>query len=129
MATIQNVWQRIAVATRVLNTEIKKEIIKQNAVDTGRMKNVTRIVKIRWDESKDDIDLYVSSTFYYHGEYPGGGKWKEKKGVDVGRSKKYKSGKVNRNITEAFLKREKVKDQLNKVIGMIFEYRIDQQFK
>jgi len=115
-------------ATRVLNTEIKKEIIRQNAVDSGRMRNVSKVINLKWDDSKDDINLEISSTFYYHGENPDGSKWKTG-GVDVRKSSKYKSGKVNRNITEAFFKREKVEDQMDKLFSVIFEYRIDQQFQ
>jgi hypothetical protein len=47
MATQNDVWRRIGTATRVFNTEIKKEIIRQHAVDTGLMKNVTRVVKVK----------------------------------------------------------------------------------
>lgn len=116
MAEKQDVWRRLGTATRVMNTEIKKEIIRQKAVDTGRMKNVSRIVKLHWSEEKDDIDMDISSTFYY--QY-----------VDEGRSRKWKNGRVNRDITKAFLKREKVKEQIDKLVRVIFEYRIDQQFK
>lgn len=116
MATIQDVYRRMGTATRVLNTEIKKEIIRQDAIDTGRMRNVSRVVKLRWDENTDDISLKISSTYYY-------------KFVDEGFSKKWKQGKVRRNITKAFMKRPKVTEQLEKLVAVIFEYRIDQQFK
>ena len=116
MATQQEVYRRLGTATRVLNTEIKKEIIRQDAIDTGRMRNISKIVKLRWDESRDDVSLEIASTFYY-------------KFVDEGLSKKWKSGKVRRNLTKAFMKREKVVDQLEKVVSVIFEFRIDQQFK
>lgn len=116
MATKQDVWRRIGTATRVLNTEIKKEIIRQDAIDTGRMRNVSKVVNLKWDEAKDDISLEISSTFYY-------------KFVDEGKSRKWKGGKINRNITKAFMKRDKVIDQLEKVVATIFEYRIDQQFQ
>ena len=128
MAEKQDVWRRLGTATRVMNTEIKKEIIRQKAVDTGRMKNVSRIVKLHWSEEKDDIDMDISSTFYYHGINENGTKWKEG-GVDVRKSRKWKGGKVNRNITKAFMKREKVKQQIEALIKVIFEYRIDQQFR
>lgn len=123
MATIQDVWRTIGTATRVLNLEIKKEIVRQKAVDTTRMRNVSKIVNMKWDENKDQITLEIDSTFYFHGEG-----WKLG-GVDVRKSSKWKGGKVNRNITEAFMKREKVLDQLEKVAIMTFEYRIDQQFR
>ena len=116
MATIQDVWRTQGTATRVLNAEIKKEIIRQDAVDTGRMRNVSKIVKLKWDEQTDDITMKISSTFYY-------------KFVDEGFSKKWKQGKVKRNITKAFLKRPKVTEQMEKLVAKTFEYRIDQQFR
>lgn len=116
MAEKQDIWRRLGTATRVMNTEIKKEIIRQDAIDTGRMRNVSRIVKLHWSETKDDIDMDISSTYYY--VY-----------VDEGRSRKWKNGKVNRDITKAFLKRPKVRQQIDALIRVIFEYRIDQQFK
>lgn len=116
MASKQDVWQRKATATKVFNSEIKKEIIRQDAIDTGRMRNVSKIVNVKWNEQKDDITLDIDSTFYYQF-------------VDEGKSKKWKSGRVNRNITKAFMKRDKVLDQIEKLIVVIFEYRIDQQFE
>ena len=116
MAEIQDVWRRLGTATRVLNTEIKKEIIRQDAIDTGRMRNVTKIVSLRWEESRDDVDLSIDSTDYY-------------KYVQGKKAKKWKNGRIPRNITDAFMKREKVVDQFNKLIEIIFEYRIDQQFR
>lgn len=116
MATQSDVWRTIGTATRVLNTEIRKEIIRQDAVDTGRMRNVSKIVNLKWDEAKDDISLEIDSTYYY-------------KFVDEGFSKKWKQGKVKRNLTKAFMQREKVIDQLEKVVVKIFEFRIDQQFQ
>jgi len=115
MATQADVWRTIGTATRVLNTEIKKEIIRQKAVDTGRMRNVSRIVKLRWDDNTDEMTLKISSTEYY-------------KFVDEKKARKWKGGRVPRNITRAFMERENVVDQLEKVVAKIFEYRIDQQF-
>lgn len=116
MATIQEVWRRMGTATKVMNAEIKKEIIRQDAIDTGKMRNVSKIVNLKWDDNKDDFEFNVKSTFYYEH-------------VDEGRSRKWKQGKVNRNITRAFIKREKVNDQFEKLMSILFEYRIDQQFK
>lgn len=110
MADKQNIYQRLGTATRVLNTEIKKEIIRQDAVDTGRMRNVSKIVKLKWDEEKEDVTLEIKSTFYYQF-------------VDERKAKKWKNGKVNRNITKAFLKREKVLDQIYKVFSASVEYK------
>ena len=115
MAEIQDVWRRKGTATRVLNTEIKKEIIRQDAVDTTRMRNVTKIVKLHWEESQDDFDFTIDSTEYY-------------KFVEGKKARKWKNGNVPRDITDAFLKRAKVTDQIEKFMSVIFEYRIDQQF-
>ena len=116
MATKQDVYRRQGTATRVLNSEIKKEIIRQDAIDTGRMRNVSKIVNLKWNDITDDITLEISSTFYY-------------KFVDEGFSKKWKQGRVRRNLTKAFMKRDKVKEQIEKLVAIIFEYRIDEQFK
>jgi hypothetical protein len=128
MATIQDVYRRQGTATRVLNTEIKKEIIRQNAVDTGRMKNVSKIVQLKWNEDTDSVSYYIDSTFYFHGIGLDGKKWAEG-GVDVRRAKKWMGGTIPRNISDAFSKREKVVEQIDKLIEIIFEYRIDQQFQ
>ena len=116
MATQNDVWRRIGTATRVFNTEIKKEIIRQDAIDTGRMRNVSKIVKVRWDVMSNDIELQIDSTYYY-------------KFVDEGFSRKWKAGKVKRNLTKAFMKREKVLDQIEKIAAISMEYQIDQTFR
>jgi hypothetical protein len=116
MATIQDVYRRQGTATRVLNTEIKKEIIRQKAVDTGRMKNVSKIVQLKWDEDTDSVSYSIDSTFYYQ--------WVERKPA-----KKWFNATIPRNISDAFSKREKVVEQIDKLIEVIFEYRIDQQFQ
>ena len=116
MATIQDVWRRQGTATRILNLEIKKEIVRQNAVDTGRMRNVSKIVNLKWNENNDDVSFSIDSTFYYQ--------WVEKKPA-----RKWKNAKVPRDISAAFIKRDKVVEQLDKLVEVIFEYRIDQQFQ
>lgn len=128
MATQQDVWRRIGTATRVFNAEIKQEIVKQNAVDTGRMRNVSKIVNVKWDVLENDFSLEIASTYYFHGVSPNGYVWKTG-GVDVRKSSKYKGGKVNRNITQAFMKRAKVLEQIEKIAVITIEYQIDQQFK
>ena len=115
MATQADVWRTIGTATMVLNSELKKEIIRQKAVDTGRMRNVSRVVKLKWDDSTDEMSLKISSTEYY-------------KYVNERKAKKWKGGRIPRDITKAFMKREKVINQLEKVVAKIFECRIDQQF-
>lgn len=119
MATIQDVYRRQGTATRILNLELKKEIVRQNAVDTGRMRNVSRIVKLKWNEQKEGVSFEIEdidSTFYYPF-------------VEGKPARKWKNASVPRNITEAFTKREKVVEQIDKFIEVLFEYRIDQQFQ
>jgi len=116
MATQNDVWRRIGTATRVFNTEIKKEIIRQDAIDTGRMRNVSKIVNVKWDVMSNDIEMQIDSTFYYVF-------------VDEGLSRKWKSGKVKRDLTKAFMKREKVLDQIEKIAVISIEYQIDQTFR
>ena len=116
MATQNDVWRRIGTATRVFNTEIKKEIIRQDAIDTGRMRNVSKIVNVKWDVMSNDIEMQIDSTYYYVF-------------VDEGFSRKWKAGKVKRNLTKAFMKREKVLDQIEKIAAISMEYQIDQMFR
>lgn len=111
MATKAEVWRRIGTATRVLNSELKKEIIHKKAVKTGRMRNVSKIVKLKWNETTDDFSMNISTTQYY-------------KFVDKGT--RYITP---REITRDFMKRPKVIDQLEKVAAAHFEYLIDQQFR
>ena len=58
---------QLGAATRSINAEIKKTIIKVKAVDTGRMKNNTK-VKLKYDFAKDKFlfdEGGIVSTFYY----------------------------------------------------------------
>jgi hypothetical protein len=79
------------------------------------MRNVSKIVKLDWNEQTDKITFDIDSTFYY-------------KFVEGKAARKWKNAAVPRNITEAFTKRDKVVEQIDKLIEVIFEYRIDQQF-
>lgn len=108
-------YQKLAVATKVLNSEIKKEIIEQKAVDTGRMKNVTK-VKINYLEQKWTIiveDLKTTDYFKY---------------VNQGFSKKYYGGKKRRDIVGKFAKRPKFNDQMDKLIDAQVDWLMEQQF-
>ena len=92
----QQLYQKLAVATRVMNSEIKKQIIEVGAVDTGRMKNVT-IVKIEWREGTSNLNININTTDYY-------------KYVDEG------TRHISpRDITEKFMNRPKVEEQLGNV--------------
>jgi hypothetical protein len=108
-------YQRLGTATRVLNTEIKKEIISQKAVDTGRMKNVTK-VKINYLEQKWTIivqDLKTTDYFKY---------------VNKGLSRKYYGGKKRRDIVGKFVKRPKFEEQMDKLLDAQVEWLVEQQF-
>jgi len=108
-------YQRLGTATRVLNTEIKKEIISQKAVDTGRMKNVTK-VKINYLEQKWTIQIQDLKTTDYF------------KYVNKGFSKKYKGGKKRRDIVGKFTKRPKFNEQMDKLLDAQIDWLMESQF-
>ena len=104
---------QLGAATRSLNAEIKKTIIQVKAVDTGRMKNNTK-VKIEYDFNKDKFIIQnsgVSSTFYY---------------IFID------EGTIHikpRRITDKTLNRAKVKVALDKLWSKWADYMIDRQFE
>ena len=100
--------RRLGTATRVINTELKKMIIDVDAVDTGRMKNIS-VVHINWDKNSTKIELEIDSTEYY-------------KYVDQG-TKHIKP----RDITKKLVKRVKVKDQFEKLGKDLVEYMISEK--
>jgi hypothetical protein len=103
--------QKLAVATRILNAQIKQQIIDVKAVRTGRMKNNTK-VKITFDFIKDKFTITtVNSTFYY-------------KFVDKGTR-----FIAPRNITEKTLKRPKSVKALDSILDSYTDYLIDEQFR
>jgi len=101
---------QLGAATRSINAEIKKTIIQVKAVDTGRMKNNTK-VKLKYNFAKDkflfDEDGIVS-TFYYPF-------------VDGG-TRYIKA----REITLKTLRKKKVQRALEKVFDKWAEYKIDE---
>lgn len=104
---------QLGAATRSINAEIKKTIIKVGAVDTGRMKNNTK-VKIEYDFSKDEFYFTeggIRSTFYYPF-------------VDEG-TRHIKA----REITQKTLMSDKVQKALDKVFDKWTDYMIDKQFE
>ena len=108
--------QTLGSQTRVLNAEIKKEIERQKAVDTGRMKNNTK-VKVKWQEQKWTITIEdLKTTDYY-------------KYVDKGFSKKWKGGSVRRNLTEAFVNRKKSEDAIEQILISQADWLVLQQFE
>ena len=102
---------QLGAATRSLNAEIKKTIISVKAVDTGRMKNNTK-VKINYDFSKDKFTItQVDSTFYY---------------VFVDQ------GTIHikpRKITDKTLDKAKVQKALDKLFDKWADYMLDKQFE
>ena len=105
-------YQRLATTTVVLNAEIKKEIIDQNAVDTGRMKNNTK-VKISHIESRWTIRISNLKTTDYF------------KYVNRGFSKKYYEGAKRRDILGNFMKRKKVENALEKLVDAQAEWLLE----
>jgi hypothetical protein len=56
---------QLGATTKILNAEIKKQIIEVKAVKTGKMKNTTK-VKVGYDFARDVFTIKsVNSTFYY----------------------------------------------------------------
>ena len=108
--------QTLGTATMVLNSEIKKEIVNQNAVDTGRMKNNNK-VKIDWKSQRWTItiqDLKTTDYFKY---------------VNNGYSRKYFNGKKRRDIVGKFVKRTKFEQQVDKMIDAQMDWLMEAQFK
>ena len=104
---------QLGAATRSINAEIKKTIIQVKAVDTGRMKNNTK-VKLEYNFSKD-VFLFteggIRSTSYYIF-------------VDEG-TVHIKA----REITQKTLNKPKVQKALDKVFDKWMDYMIDKQFE
>jgi hypothetical protein len=104
---------QLGAATRSLNAEIKKTIIQVKAVDTGRMKNNTKI-KIEYNFNTDKFTFTeggVKSTDYYIF-------------VDEG-TIHIKA----RKITEKTLNKQKVQLALDKLWDKWMDYMIDKQFE
>lgn len=108
--------QTLATATMVLNSEMKKEIIDQKAVDTGRMKNNTKL-KIDWQSQRWTITIQDLKTTEYF------------KYVTKGFSKKYHNGKKRRDIVGNFVKRTKFEQQVDKMIEAQADWLMELQFK
>jgi len=117
MSTAKSAFiSQLGAATRSINAEIKKTIIQVKAVDTGRMKNNTK-VKLEYDFAKDQFTFTeggIRSTFYYPF-------------VDEG-TRYIKA----REITQKTLRKPKVQKALDKVFDKWTEYYfekiLDEQF-
>lgn len=108
MATTKTLFiSQLGATTRVLNANIKRQIIEVKAVDTGRMKNNTK-VKLGYDFGKDKFTITkVNSTFYYIF-------------VDEGTIRI-----EPRRITDKTLKRKVVQLSLDKLYTKWFDYYFD----
>ena len=104
---------QLGATTRKLNAQIKKTIIQVKAVDTGRMKNNTK-VKIMYNFTTDKFTITqsgVTSTFYY---------------IFVD------EGTIHikpRNITDKTLNKQVVQLALDKLFDKWIDYIIDRQFE
>ena len=99
--------------TRRLNAQIKKTIIQVKAVDTGRMKNNTK-VKIEYDFNRDKFTVLQSgvySTDYY---------------IYVDEGTIYIKA---RKITDKTLRNPIVQESLDKLYDKWIEYMIERQFE
>jgi hypothetical protein len=111
MASKQQLNSQLGATARILNAEIKKQIVDVKAVDTGRMKNNTK-VKITYDENKEMFSVTsINSTYYF-------------KFVDEGTR-----FITPRKITDKTLKRDKVQKAFDKLFDVYMEYLVDREFE
>jgi hypothetical protein len=103
MSKIQTAYnefiQSLGTATNSMNSAIKESIVKKDAVDTGRMMNVT-FVKIDLDaKTMKPTGISIDSTFYY-------------KFVDQGTKHI-----TPREITVEFMKTSKFRKEITRVVA------------
>ena len=111
MSSKQLFISQLGAATRTVNAEIKKQIIEVGAVDTGRMKNVTK-VKVGYVFARDVFTIKsVNTTDYY---------------IFVDKGTIYIKA---REITDKTLERPKVQAALDKLFDKWMDYMIDRQFE
>ncbi len=102
---------QLGATTRKINAQIKKTIIQVKAVDTGRMKNNTK-VKLGYNFAKDEFTIVqVNSTDYYIF-------------VDEGTIRI-----KPRKITEKTIDKKQVQVSLDKLFDKWIDYMIDRQFE
>ena len=102
---------QLGATTRKINAQIKKTIIQVKAVDTGRMKNNTK-VKLGYNFAKDEFTIVqVKSTDYYIF-------------VDEGTIRI-----KPRKITEKTIDKKQVQVSLDKLFDKWIDYMIDRQFE
>jgi hypothetical protein len=102
---------QLGATTRVLNAEIKKQIVDVKAVRTGRMKNNTK-VKIEYNDEKQQFTIYdVNSTFYY---------------IFVDKGTKFITP---REITDKTMNRDKVQKALDKLFDVWIDWMVAREFE
>jgi len=108
---------QLGATTRVLNAEIKKQIVDVKAVRTGRMKNNTK-VKIEYNDEKQQFTIYdVNSTFYYIF-------------VDKGTKNADKTWRITpRKITDKTMDRDRVIRALDKLYDVWIDWMIAREFE
>jgi hypothetical protein len=108
---------QLGATTRVLNAEIKKQIIDVKAVRTGRMKNNTK-VKIEYNDEKQQFTIFdVNSTFYYI--Y-----------IDGGTKNADETWRITpRKITDKTMDRDRVIRALDKLYDVWIDWMIAREFE
>jgi hypothetical protein len=102
---------QLGATTKVLNAEIKKQIVDVGAVRTGKMKNTTK-VKVGYDFARDIFTIQsVNSTFYY---------------IFVDQGTIHISP---RRITDKTLDRQAVEGALDRLYDKWMDYMIARQFE
>ena len=111
MSARQLFISQLGACTRVVNAEIKNQIIVAKAVDTGRMKNNTK-VKVGYDFNREVFTIKsVKSTDYY---------------IFVDEGTIYIKA---RKITDKTLETKRVQDAFDKLYDRWIDYILDRQFE
>lgn len=110
--TAKNLFiSQLGATTRLINAEIKKQIIAVGAVRTGRMKNNTK-VKVGYNFSTDIFTIQsVNSTKYYI--------FVDKGTIHI----------TPREITDKTLERQAVKDALDRLFDKWIDYMLEREFE
>ena len=95
----------------ILDNEIKNQILKVGAIDTGKMLRESNIINIEWDGLSPNITYTIDTTEYY-------------KYVDLGTERI-----EPRYITRDFQDRRAVKKALEKLSNVLVEYWVMETFR
>ena len=111
MTTYNLFISQLGATTRVLNAEIRRQIIAVGAVDTGRMKNVTK-VKVGYDFGREVFTIQSKNTTDYY--------------IFVDEGTIYITP---RRITDRTLNSSNVQGALDRLYDKWIDYMIDRQFE